>query len=108
MQSELLKGHLDLLVLSVLSDSPAHGYAVVEQLRKRSDGEFVLPDGTVYPALYRLEAGGLITSRWDTSTGRRRRIYRLTRPGRKALEQQTKEWQRFTAAVRSVVRATNA
>ena len=82
MRSERLKGHLDLLLLSVLSRGPGHGYEVITRLRDRSGGTFELPEGTVYPALHRLEEGGLLASAWDVVSGRRRRIYRLTRRAR--------------------------
>src|SRR5689334_13416147 len=80
-RGESLKGHLDLLVLSVLTDGPLHGYAIIEALRERSEDAFDLPEGTVYPVLHRLERSGLLASDWDTASGRRRRTYRLTRPG---------------------------
>ena len=85
MRSERLKGHLDLLLLSVLSRGPGHGYEVITRLRDRSDGAFELPEGTVYPALHRLEEAGLLASAWDVVSGRRRRIYRLTPAGEAAL-----------------------
>ena len=80
MRAETLKGHLDALVLAALRE-PAHGYAVIEALRGRSDGAFDLAEGTVYPVLHRLEAEGLLASEWSTAAGRRRRVYRLTRKG---------------------------
>ena len=101
MRAELLKGHLDLLLLSVLADEPVHGYAAIEELRRR--GGFDLPEGTVYPALHRLEAADLVASRWSTESGRRRRVYSLTRRGRRELVRQREEWQRFTGAVGAVV-----
>jgi DNA-binding PadR family transcriptional regulator len=101
MRVELLKGHLDLLLLSVLSDEPLHGYAVIEELRRR--GGFELPEGTVYPALHRLEAAGLVGSRWTSDSGRRRRVYSLTRRGRRGLVRRRDEWRTFTGAVGAVV-----
>ena len=84
MQSEVLKGHADLLLLAALESGPAHGYAIVEAIRSRSGGTFDLAEGTVYPALYRLERRGLLASDWVRAVGaRRRRVYRLTRGGRK-------------------------
>jgi len=102
-KAESLKGHLDALVLATLRDEPAHGYAVIEELKRRSGGEFALPEGTVYPVLHRLEADGLLESEWSTSSGRRRRIYRLTRRGRATLSEQEGEWRRFAAAVEAVL-----
>lgn len=102
---ERLKGNLDLLILEVLAARPAHGYDVIVSLRARSSGVFDLPEGTVYPALYRLEASGLLTSSWTAESGRRRRVYSLTAAGRKALADQRKQWREFAAAVGSVLGA---
>ena len=103
MRAEALKGHLDLLLLSTLAQGPAHGYGLVDALRGRSEGAFDLGEGTMYPALYRLERGGLVASSWKVVGGRRRRVYRLTRGGRKALERQLAEWRAFSNAVEAVV-----
>lgn len=104
MSGQALKGHLDLLLLAILSDGAKHGYAVIDELRRRSDDAFDLPEGTVYPALHRLEKGGLLTSEWTVVQGRRRRTYRLTDQGRGALGEQRQSWQLFTGAVQSVLR----
>jgi PadR family transcriptional regulator len=101
--AEDLKGHLDSLVLAVLAAAPAHGYAVVEELKQRSGGAFALPEGTVYPALHRLERSGLLASRWSEAGGRRRRVYRLTQRGRRRLETRRSEWRAFARAVDSVL-----
>src|SRR6476620_11722952 len=103
MRAESLKGHLDLLLLGVLRDQPAHGYRVIELLRERSDGAFDLPEGTVYPALHRLERAGLLSSRWSDESGRRRRVYQLTRSGQTALERHHEDWRRFAQGVSAVV-----
>jgi PadR family transcriptional regulator, regulatory protein PadR len=103
MFAQHLKGHLDLLLLAVLADGPAHGYAVIAGLRERSDGGFDLPEGTVYPALHRLEEAGLVGSQWSTESGRRRRVYAVTAPGRRALAEQREGWDRFRDAVQSVL-----
>jgi PadR family transcriptional regulator, regulatory protein PadR len=103
MRPEILKGHLDLLLLAAVQARPAHGYAVIDALRQRSHGAFDLPEGTVYPALHRLERGGLLASHWSDQTGRRRRIYAVTDRGRAALAQQRQDWSTFATAVRSVV-----
>lgn len=92
-----------MLVLSVLHAAPAHGYAVIQRLAESSDGAFDLAEGTVYPALYRLEGAGLLASSWTTVRGRRRRIYRLTRRGRARLERERGDWQTFSGAVQAVV-----
>jgi DNA-binding PadR family transcriptional regulator len=101
---EALKGHLDLLILAVLGSGPAHGYAVIEALSRRSEGTFDLPEGTVYPALHRLEQAGLVSSRWSDETGRRRRVYELTRRGLGALGEQRSEWLRFAKGIDTVLR----
>jgi PadR family transcriptional regulator PadR len=103
MNPETLKGHLDLLLLAAVQPQPTHGYAIAETLRARSDGAFDLPEGTLYPALHRLERAGLLASRWSEVSGRRRRIYQLTHKGRRALVQQHGEWRDFARAVQSVV-----
>src|SRR5579862_398616 len=103
MGSELLKGHLDGMILAVLQNRPAHGYAVIEELKQRSGGTFALPEGTVYPALHRLEADGLLASVWAEGTGRKRRVYRLTRRGRGKLDASRAEWRLFSRAVESVL-----
>ena len=106
MGNEPLKGHLDLLLLQVLDTEPAHGYQVVCQLRDRSNGAFALAEGTVYPALHRLERQGLLASDWDSNGVRRRRIYRLTPEGRKSLHARRAEWTEFAAGVSTVLGVT--
>jgi DNA-binding PadR family transcriptional regulator len=95
-----------LLLLSVLADGPAHGYAIIAQLRERSGEEFTLPEGTVYPALHRLEAAGLLRSYWADQVGRRRRLYELTAKGVTALADLQGEWRRFSTGVQAVVGGT--
>jgi PadR family transcriptional regulator, regulatory protein PadR len=104
MKGQTLKGHLDLLVLSVLAAGPQHGYAVIEQLRTRSGDAFDLPEGTVYPVLHRLERAGLLESQWSEQSGRRRRTYRLSEKGRGALAEERSAWEEFTMAVGSVLK----
>jgi DNA-binding PadR family transcriptional regulator len=103
MTAETLKGHLDLLLLAAIESGPAHGYAIAETLRARSGGAFDLPEGTLYPALHRLERAKLIASRWLQVGGRRRRVYQLTRKGHRALATRHGEWRDFARAVRAVV-----
>ncbi|MSP14443.1 MAG: PadR family transcriptional regulator [Chloroflexi bacterium] len=105
MNAETLKGHLDLLLLAALADRSAHGYAIVEILRVDSGGTFDLPEGTIYPALHRLEHAGLLGSYWSAETGRRRRVYQLTAKGQQALAQRQQEWQQFSRAVNAIVGA---
>ena len=100
MEGEILKGHLDMIVLAALSSGPAHGYAVIQEIHRRSGGAFELPEGTVYPVLHRLEQAGLLSSHWTASqSGRQRRVYSLTRSGRRALADHRAVWQRFAAAI---------
>ena len=104
MEGDTLKGHLEMLILATLEARPLHGYAVIEALHRVSDEAFDLPEGTVYPALHRLEREGLLTSNWTTE-GRRRRVYRLTRSGKKTLSDQKIDWHAFSRAVQSVLGA---
>ncbi|MEO9254026.1 MAG: helix-turn-helix transcriptional regulator [Tepidiformaceae bacterium] len=106
MRADLLKGHLDLLLLAILEQGPLHGYAISDELRQRSDGSFDLPEGTIYPALHRLEAAGYLQSGWSSASGRRRREYELSGAGRAALAQRHQEWRQFSGAIDSVIRRT--
>src|SRR5215469_3526503 len=100
MDAEMLKGHLDAIVLAALEAGPAHGYAIIETIRTRSAQTFDLPEGTIYPALHRLEQAGLLSSSWTTPTGgRRRRVYSLTKAGAAKLGERRKDWSRFAGAV---------
>ena len=103
MRGQALKGHLDLLLMAVLADGAKHGYAVIEELRARSNDALEIPEGTVYPALHRLQKGGYLTSEWSEVRGRRRRTYRLTERGRGALGEQRRSWEDFSQAVGSVL-----
>lgn len=100
MDSEMLKGHLDAVVLAALEAGPAHGYAIIDAIKTRSRDVFDLPEGTIYPALHRLEHAGLVASTWNTSPrGRRRRVYALTKAGTVALRERRKSWDRFSRAI---------
>src|SRR5882672_953941 len=100
MEGEMLKGHLDMIVLAALAAGPAHGYAIIEEIRRRSGQKFDLPEGTIYPALHRLEHAGLLASRWTTAeSGRRRRIYSLTKSSNRALAEQRAVWEQFSIAI---------
>jgi PadR family transcriptional regulator, regulatory protein PadR len=103
MNKERLKGNLDLLLLSVLSAGPAHGYAIISALRDRSEGMFDLPEGTIYPALHRLEDAGLLVSSWAETDGRRRRVYGLTDQGAAALAAEQTEWRKFATGIQAVL-----
>ena len=98
-----VKGSLDLLLMGVLRHGPAHGYAIIAALRDRSDGEFDLAEGTIYPALHRLEDAGLIASSIEVTQGRRRRTYALTALGRKEFATQRKEWHGFVTGMQAVI-----
>src|SRR5215469_3284121 len=97
MDAEMLKGHLDAIVLAALEAGPAHGYDIIETIKQRSARTFDLPDGTVYPALDRLELAGLLSSAWTTpANGRKRRVYSLSRAGSAALGERRTAWDRFS------------
>jgi PadR family transcriptional regulator PadR len=107
MEGEMLKGHLDMIVLAALAAGPAHGYAVIEDIRRKSRQAFDLPEGTIYPALHRLEQAGLLASRWVTAeSGRRRRVYALTRRGECALAGHRAVWQQFSDAIGALLAGT--
>lgn len=103
MNAEELKGHLDGLILAVVSREPLHGYAVIESLKTRSGGELALPEGTVYPALHRLEADGLLSSEWSVVGGRRRRVYSITKRGTKELGRSRERWRVFAKTIEAVL-----
>jgi PadR family transcriptional regulator, regulatory protein PadR len=94
-----------MLILAVLRDAPAHGYAVIQRLADSSDGAFELAEGTVYPALYRLEGAGLLASSETVAASRRRRVYRLTPAGEEALTERVAEWTSFARSVGRLIEA---
>jgi PadR family transcriptional regulator, regulatory protein PadR len=100
----LLHGTLDALILKTLSWGPRHGYAVARWLEDTTEDQIQVEEGSLYPALYRLEERGLIDAEWGMSElGRRAKIYRLTTRGRAQLRAETAEWERFTSAVSRVL-----
>ncbi len=103
MTKPLQGGHVDGLILAVLADGSCHGYAVIEELRRRSDGVLDFPEGTIYPALYKLEAAGAVASSWTVAEGRRRRMYRLTAAGRRELTRAREEWDTLARAMTGVL-----
>jgi transcriptional regulator len=103
MKASVLKGHLDGMLLATLEHGSRHGYAIGQELLRRSAGALDLPTGTIYPALHRLERAGLIEGEWEQDGGRRRRMYQLTRSGRRALERERHSWHAFTAVVTAVL-----
>jgi DNA-binding PadR family transcriptional regulator len=99
-----LRGHLDLLLLATLRRTgPVHGYALITALRDRSGGTFDLREGTVYPALHRLERDGSVASSWDTAAPRKRRIYTLTPVGEAAFTAKRTHFDAFVAGVQAVL-----
>ena len=106
MRADLLRGHLDRLLLAVLAQAPGHGYELSQRLTERSGGELGVHEGSLYPALHRLERGGLVESAWCSGEGRRRRVYRLTSAGRRAAGESRKEWRTFSSAVDRVLGGT--
>ncbi|HEY8790426.1 MAG TPA: helix-turn-helix transcriptional regulator [Actinopolymorphaceae bacterium] len=105
MRGDQIRGHLDALVLACLDGSPAHGYDVITRLRERSNGELDLAEGTVYPALHRLEADGALTAAWHQVQGRRRKVYSLTAEGHRMLASHRRDWHAFTTLITRVLGA---
>ena len=103
MEPDLIRGHLETLLLAALADEPGHGYALSQRLAARTGGELEVPEGSLYPALQRLERRGLVSSSWSTFSGRRRRIYEVTVTGRRRAARAAHEWRVFSAAVSSVL-----
>jgi len=109
MEGEMLKGHLDMIVLAALSAGPAHGYAIIEEIKRTSAGAFDLPEGTVYPVLHRLEQAGLLSGRWVTADSRRRRrVYSLTKRGQRELGEQRAVWEQFAEAIGKLFKGRRA
>ena len=106
---DLVQGTLDLLVLKSLALEPLHGWAIAQRIRQLSSGVLLVQQGSLYPALQRLEHQGWISGKWGVSEQKRRaKYYALTRAGRKQLEKETAAWERLSAAVTQVVRTTTA
>ena len=96
-------GQLDLLLMATIAGGPQHGYAIIQTLNQRSGGRFAMLEGTVYPALHRLEELGLVASRATEVGGRRRRVYELTPLGTQALVERREAWDQFAAGVNAVL-----
>jgi PadR family transcriptional regulator PadR len=106
-QTDALRGSLDLLVLKTLSLQPMHGWGISQRIQQTSRGILEVNQGSLYPALQRLEKSGLITSEWGTTDNNRRaRYYRLTAAGRAALDEEHASWKRFAAGLDAVLSAT--
>ncbi len=103
---ELLQGTLDVMILSILKESPLHGYAIARQIERASGGELTIEEGSLYPALHRLSKRGDLDADWGvTDTGRRARFYTLSRQGQRRFVEQASLWQRVSSAVNSVLAA---
>jgi PadR family transcriptional regulator, regulatory protein PadR len=108
-KADVLQGTIDMLVLKALQLQPMHGWGITERIEAWSESVLVLGQGTLYPALYRLERQGLITSEWQTTENNRRaRYYSLTRAGRKHFADELAQWRRMSHAVNLVLDATLA
>jgi transcriptional regulator len=106
-QTDALRGSLDLLVMKTLSLGPMHGWGISQRVQQVSKGVLEVNQGSLYPALQRLEKQGLITSDWSTTeSNRRARYYRLTAAGRRALGAELESWRRFAAGLEAVLRTT--
>jgi PadR family transcriptional regulator, regulatory protein PadR len=106
-QTDALRGSLDLLVLKTLSLAPMHGWGIGQRVQQISDGVLEVNQGSLYPALQRLEQAGLIASEWGTTDNNRRaRFYSLTAAGRRALGAELESWRRFAAGLEAVLRTT--
>jgi transcriptional regulator len=106
MNSELLRGTLDMLVLKIVALGPNHGYAIAQRLRQISKDFFVVHQGSLYPALHRLEDRGWLQSEWkETETGREAKFYSLTKKGRKELEAEVLGWEQLAEAIGLVLKS---
>lgn len=106
-KDDLLQGTLDMLILKAVSLGPLHGYGVLLRIQQISGDELVVQQGSLYPALYRLEHQGSIASQWgESENNRRAKFYRLTKAGRERLEQETDKWNRMAGIIGSILRAT--
>jgi PadR family transcriptional regulator, regulatory protein PadR len=107
MKSDLPQGTLDLLILKVVALRPVHGYAIAQRLQQVSRDVVQVPQGSLYPALHRLENRGLLGADWrETETGREAKFYRLTRKGRAQLHKEAASWERLSTAVGLILRLT--
>jgi PadR family transcriptional regulator, regulatory protein PadR len=103
-KADLLQGTLDMLVMRAVTDEPLHGYALVHRLKLISGGRLNVPQGSLYPALHRLENQGVLKAEWrDTPSGREAKFYRLTAKGRKRLESEVADWKELSAAIALVL-----
>lgn len=107
--SDLVQGTLDLLILKILALEPLHAWAIGQRLKQVSGDVLQVSDGSLYPALHKLEQEGWVTATWKLSENNRRaKYYALTRPGRRALDREASNWSRLSAAISQVVRLEEA
>lgn len=107
LERELKRGTLEMLLLRILAEEPAHGYKLVSQLKARSGGHFHIKEGTLYPVLYRLEEAELVVPEWEQEgRGVPRKVYRLTPAGKKRVGELTEAWQSFASAIEAVLEGT--
>jgi PadR family transcriptional regulator PadR len=107
--TDLVQGTLDLLILKILALEPLNGFAIGQRLRQVSDDVLQVSDGSLYPALHKLEQQGWITAEWKRSDNNRRaKFYSLTRPGKRHLEKEAAQWERLSAAITGLVRLKEA
>jgi len=105
--NDLVQGTLDLLILRVLALEPMHAWAIAQRIRQMSNEELRVGQGSLYPALHKLEHNGWIDAKWgESENNRRAKYYSLTRAGRKALQAETLQWERLSAAITLVIRPT--
>jgi PadR family transcriptional regulator PadR len=103
--TDLVQGTLDLLILKVIANEPTHGWAIAQRIKQMSNDVLQVGQGSLYPALHKLEHQGWITSEWgESDSGRRAKYYSLTRDGRKALASEAAHWERLSAAISLIVR----
>jgi PadR family transcriptional regulator, regulatory protein PadR len=108
-RSELLQGTLDMLILKTLEPAPLHGYAIAQRINRISQALLQVPQGSLYPALHRLENKGYLAADWtETESGREAKVYRLTRKGRRRLQTEIAEWRRLSGAIGLILQSSTA
>jgi transcriptional regulator len=106
-KADLLKGTLDMLILKAVALGPLHGYGIIQRIRQMSDEMLDVEQGSLYPALYRIEQRGWVSSQWDVNeTGRRAKFYTLNEVGRRQLETEEASWDRLVLAITKMRQAT--
>jgi PadR family transcriptional regulator PadR len=108
-RSELLQGTLDMLILKTLAGAPLHGYAIAQRINRISQALLQVPQGSLYPALHRLENKGYLAADWtETESGREAKVYRLTKKGRAGLQTEIAEWRRLSDAIALILQSSTA